>query len=246
MPKSPLLAVLDDAMESIKGGGNAVMPDRVESHIDPISEEAQAEKIASIVQPAGIKEPKVKGPLPRVADSKGVSGNSHDNRASTVVFQRAFRCTPTKEEANIGRFLPLLKPPVRAPAIPQCGENSRVHPGGSNLGKEGQVAGNKRARVTRKTKQTIRNTLPPFYLMPNSRDAIRSLLCLNGTKGSALEFTLNFINLLLGPVVILGGNAGIDGRGGDAFTLKEIDVFNKNTAIVVLVPLIPMDDSVGE
>jgi len=224
--KCALLAMLNNALEGSIRGADLVVPDGIVRHVNPINEEAQAEKIVRAIKPSGVKQPQRKGVLRRITEAKSVLGNSSDNRTSTIVLEGILGSTSAHEKTNIGCFMPLLEASVGTPPVPQRGKHSGVHSWGGNFAQGNQVASDERAIVARQTKETIRHIPPSIDFASNSLNSIRKFSFFDGSQGRFLKLPKYLTDLIFIPRGLFACNGHTNRGGGYAFALEEISIVN--------------------
>jgi hypothetical protein len=126
-----LLAMLNDAMESLLAATRGGVPQGVEGVIHTILQHGHTQHILGNVQEIGIECPKVEPLFIGVADMKNMPGNFMHDLTSAIMLNRIFRTLTASENTFVGRPLAPLQTPVGDPAIEYSVNHGSMHAGGN-------------------------------------------------------------------------------------------------------------------
>ena len=235
--KSSLPAVLDYALEGLLAATHRGMPQSVEGIVHPILQQGDAQQILRNIYEIGVERPKIQPLLARVANVKSMPGHFMHHLTPAIMLNRIFSLLTTSENACIGRPLTPLQAPVGDPTVKQSVDHSSMHSGWHSLCKLKDSSMNAPAINTRRTCQTIGNTMPPCQLVPNTVASIRFHGSLDGYRNPPLELGPNFSDTIIINIPdILPSDVLENVNSVDAHAMHFSNLVDQVQAVAVLIP----------
>ena len=199
--KCALLAMLDNAVNTLLAVLYGRVSERVECVVNAIDEDANAPEKLSGVKPSRVEGPNVQAQCVGVLDVQSVPGNSEDNVAAAVMLKRIFSGATAAEYTFVRGPLPPLHSPVCAPPVKQRMNDRCLDTRWNKLGESDESPMNANAVPPWLSAEAIGNIAPTIQFLTDPLTCSRALGCLDGLDSRLLELTFDFDDIVLSQFI---------------------------------------------